>query len=52
MNLRNISIILLAVLLASCAGTRTITQNTLRPAEIDVPSDIKTVGIVDRSVID
>ncbi len=42
---------LLVVLLTcwACGGPRTVTLNSMRPAEITLPSDIKTLLIVDRS---
>lgn len=35
-----------------CAKTRTVTVNTIRPADIEIPADIKKLLIVDRTIPD
>lgn len=39
----------IALLLSACKGTRTVTMNSMRPAEITFPSHVNTLLIVDRS---
>ena len=41
---------ILLVLLVACGGPRTVSLKTMRPAEITLPSSVKTLLIVDRSV--
>lgn len=35
-----------------CAKTRTVTVNTIRPADIEIPSDVKKLLILDRTIPD
>ncbi|MDW3192451.1 MAG: DUF6340 family protein [Cytophagales bacterium] len=43
---------LLCLLIFSCAGNRTVSFNSVRPADIDVPADIKSIVMVDRTKFD
>ena len=52
MNSRIFTFLIIISFLVSCSGTRNVTINTMRPAEISVPSEIKTIVIVDRTLID
>jgi hypothetical protein len=48
-NRWNISIIFLIILLASCSGSRTVTMNAMRPAEITFPAYVNSLLILDRT---
>ncbi|MEQ8475050.1 DUF6340 family protein [Fulvivirga sp.] len=40
---------LVAIVIVSCSGTRTVTMNAMRPAEITFPPEVNTLLIVDRT---
>ncbi len=42
-------ILLPLVVFFACSGTRTVTMNAMRPAEITFPSDVNTLLILDRT---
>ncbi len=44
------SIILSLILLISCSSTNTLTMSVKEPAPVDIPNDVKTVGIINRSL--
>lgn len=44
--------LLFGLLLLSCAGNRTVSFNSVRPADIDVPSNIQSIVLVDRTQFD
>jgi tetratricopeptide (TPR) repeat protein len=47
--LNYIGILVVGGLIAACSGPRTVTINSVRPAEIGVPNSIKTLLILDRT---
>ena len=40
------------LLLLSCAGTRNVSFNSIRPADINVPSNVQSIVLVDRTKFD
>ncbi len=49
MKLRLASLALLAVFITACGGQKPVTINTIRPADIGIDPNIKTILIVDRT---
>ena len=44
--------VVLPTVFSACQGTRTVTMDTMRPAEITFPSHVNTIVIVDRAKFD
>ncbi|MTI40624.1 DUF6340 family protein [Fulvivirga lutimaris] len=42
-------ITLIAIVIGSCSGTRTVTMNAMRPAEITFPPEVNSLLILDRT---
>jgi len=49
-NTRAISVLLISIILCSCSSTNLLTMSVTEPAPVYVHSDIKTIGIIDRSL--
>jgi len=49
-NITAISILLINIILCSCSSTNSLTISVTEPAPVYVPSNIKSVGIIDRSL--
>ena len=45
-----ISVLLISIIFASCSSTNYLTLSVTEPAPVFLPSDIKTIGIIDRSL--
>ncbi len=44
--------LMLGLLMISCAGNRSVSFNSVRPADINVPSDVQSIVLVDRTQFD
>ena len=45
-----IPVLLISIILCSCSSKSSLTMSVTEPAPVYVPSDIKTIGIIDRSL--
>lgn len=50
--MRNLFLLLFGLLIFSCAGNRSVSFNSVRPADINVPSNIQSIVLVDRTQFD
>ena len=49
-NITAISVLLVSIILCSCSSTNLLTISVTEPAPVYVPSNIRSVGIIDRSL--
>ena len=45
-----ISALLISIILSSCSSKNLLTMSVTEPAPVYIPSEIKTIGIIDRSM--